>query len=203
MKNLEESLSNNLDSILENGHLYEKQMQRLKVENSNRTCLWHRRGDKKHQNNFGLMGECKDCMAAMKNKRCVIDVCNFDLDTYWTVRNFWLKVDVRSPNECWPWLGATKKANTETVAYMPSPFHSGKTQSAARVAFWVSRGYTGKMRIFHRPECDILCCNPLHLYVKELASIPQPTELESFNLSYGNIFEQAKADLQKKSDYFQ
>ena len=103
------------------------------------------------------------------------------------------KVEIKKATMCWPWIGATKKKNTETAAYMPSPAHSGRIQSAARVAFWTSRGYTGRMRVFHQSGCDMLCCNPLHLLLRELESIPVPTKAPVVNLSYGNIFDHARA----------
>ena len=105
-------------------------------------CPWHRKGSTKHKGNFGLMGECLDCMEELQKNRCTVDVRNFDYKWYWQVRRFWEQVDNRGEDECWPWLGATRKNNTESIAYFPSPFHSGKTQSASRVAFWLSRGYT-------------------------------------------------------------
>lgn len=199
-----EALNSNLDHIFScNAQSYNDKLQELKQENADRYCLWHKKGFPGHHNNFGLMGECKDCLAEIEKGRCSVDVCNFDMDIYWTVRNFWLKVDVKGPNECWKWLGGTKKNGQETVAYMPSPFHSAKTQSASRVAFWLSRGYTGRYRIFHQEGCDITCCNPLHLRIKELTLTSQPTEIKTVNLSYGNIFEHAKASIEKKSSYFE
>jgi hypothetical protein len=70
---------------------------------------------------------------------------------------------------------------------------------APRVAFWVSRGYTGKLRIYHQDGCDPLCCNPLHLRIRELESVPVPAEITSINFEYGNIFERAKENLLQNS----
>jgi hypothetical protein len=164
-------------------------------------CPWHRKGFKKHVGRFGSSCECLDCLKEMVNGRCEIDVCNFDLDIYWTVKRFWDRVDIKGPDECWSWTGATKKNNTETAAYFPSPFHTGTIHSAARVAFWTSRGYTGKMRIHHKDGCDVLCCNPTHLRIREVESVPTPTEVTTINFKYGNIFTRAKeALLQAESD---
>jgi len=155
-------------------------------------CPWHRKGSTKHKGNFGLMGECLDCMEELQKNRCTVDVRNFDYKWYWQVRRFWEQVDIRGENECWPWLGATRKNNTESIAYFPSPFHSGKTQSASRVAFWLSRGYTGKYRIFSKKECSAFCCNPKHLTIRELKNFPEPSGIETIQLNHDNIFEHTR-----------
>lgn len=158
-------------------------------------CPWHHKGSSKHKGNFGLMGECLDCMEEIKNGRCTVDVTNFDINWYWTVKRFWDQVEIRGEDECWPWAGPTKKGKQESVAYFPSPFHSGKSQSASRVAFWVSRGYTGKYRVFTQLSCETFCCNPKHLTIRELKGQVKPQKIEAINLSYGNIFDQYRKGL--------
>ena len=152
-------------------------------------CPWHQQGGSTHIGNFGLMGECLDCMEEIKKGRCEIDVTNFDFRWYWQVKRFWEQVDIKEKDECWVWQGATRKNNTESTAYFPSPFHSAKTQSAARVAFWLSRGYTGKYRIFNKKTCKPFCCNPTHLTIKELKNCPECHEVKAVKLSHGNIFQ--------------
>lgn len=198
MADIKAVLSENLEAILSEENRNNVKVEPAKQINPGQHCLWHRKGRFGHKNNFGLMGECKDCLREIKDGRCVVDVCNFDLDVYWTVRTFWQKVDIRGENDCWPWMGATRRDGMETIAYMPSPFHSAKTQSAPRVAFWLSRGYTGRYRIFHQEGCSQTCCNPLHLRIKDLGLVTNPTKIERVNLSYGNIFERAKNDIQEE-----
>ena len=155
-------------------------------------CPWHRQSETGHKGNFGLMGECLDCIEEIKKGRCTVDVQNFDFRWYWQVKRFWDQVDIRDPDLCWKWRGATRKNNTESTAYFPSPFHAAKTQSAARIAFWLSRGYTGKYRIFSKSSCESFCCNPTHLTIKELKDYPQPNEIERIRLNHGNIFQHYK-----------
>ncbi len=157
-------------------------------------CPWHRQSEPGHKGNFGLMGECLDCMEEIKNGRCTVDVRNFDFRWYWQVKRFWDQVDIKGIDECWKWKGATRKNNTESTAYFPSPFHSAKTQSASRIAFWLSRGYTGKYRIFSKSSCESFCCNPTHLTIKELKNCPEPNEIERIRLNHGNIFQHYKKE---------
>lgn len=152
-------------------------------------CPWHHKGSDKHKGNFGLMGECLDCMEELKKGRCSVDVTQFEHKWYWTIKRFWDQVDIKGSDECWPWLGATRRNNSESLAYFPSPFHSGKTQSAPRVAFWLSRGYSGKYRVFSRPTCDAFCCNPSHLSIREIKDLPEPTSIGEIKLRHVNIFQ--------------
>jgi len=151
-------------------------------------CPWHRHGLPGHKGNFGLMGECLDCLEEIKKGRCTVDVTEFDMRWYWQVKRFWEQVEIRGEDECWTWAGATRKDFTESLAYFPSPFHSGKTQSASRVAFWLSRGYTGKYRVFAKPDCEKFCCNPKHLTIRELNGLPEPDSISAIQLNHGNIF---------------
>ena len=152
-------------------------------------CPWHQKGTKTHKGNFGLMGECLDCMEEIKKSRCTVDVREFEMKWYWQVKRFWEQVDIKGEDDCWEWQGATRKNGTESTAYFPSPFHSGKTQSAPRIAFWLSRGYTGKYRIFSQPECKAFCCNPKHLMIKGLREIPQCKSIKDIKLHHENILQ--------------
>jgi hypothetical protein len=87
-----------------------------------------------------------------------------------TAESFWSHVDVRSLNECWPWLRSTNKAGYGTVKWC------GKTYVATRVAAWllgfietlscpVDRRDSG----FVLHSCDNPpCCNPTHWYIGTL-----------------------------------
>jgi hypothetical protein len=152
-------------------------------------CPWHRKDFPGHKGNFGLMGECLDCLEEIKKGRCSVDVTNFDMQWYWQVKRFWEQVDIRGEDECWSWTGSTRKNNTESTAYFPSPFHVAKTQSASRVAFWLSRGYMGKYRVFARPECQKFCCNPRHLHIREFKDLLPASKIGEIKLNHGNVFE--------------
>ena len=159
-------------------------------------CLWHVGNSKKHASNFGSDCECLDCMKKIEEGHCSIDIENFDIDMFYYFRSFWSKVDIKGEDECWPWKGSIRKDKYETVAYMLSPFHKAKTHSAARVAFWLSRGYTGKLRITHQEGCHYTCCNPLHLRIMGV-QLKNPKKISAINLELKGktIHDHAKANL--------
>ena len=57
------------------------------------------------------------------------------------------------------------------------------------MAFWLSRGYTGKYRIFSKPTCESFCCNPKHLMIKGLREIPQCKAIKDIKLHHENILQ--------------
>lgn len=74
---------------------------------------------------------------------------------------FWEKVDIRSSDECWPWLARCSKTSGYGMYTYPRPSH--KTTSAHRVAYELTFGpLPSNLDAGH--QCgSILCCNPQHL----------------------------------------
>ncbi len=78
---------------------------------------------------------------------------------------FWMKVDVRSPEECWPWTGGT--ASPDGKYYngrfgVVQPDGTRKIYVASRYAFECFHGHPPEDQVLH--SCDNgLCCNPWHL----------------------------------------
>ena len=179
------------DEALQQKLLYEE------TQSKKQLCLWHRTGVTGHEGNFGPNFECLDCMKEIKEGKCLINIEKFDLDMFYYFRSFWSKVEINEVAKCWPWKGSIREDKYETVAYMVSPFHKAKTHSAARVAFWLSRGYTGKLRITHQKGCDFTCCNPLHLRIMGV-QLENPKNISAINLELKGktIHDHAKANLQ-------
>ncbi len=73
--------------------------------------------------------------------------------------DFWARVDLRSCDECWPWLGLTHPVNPYGQVRFKRKFGC-----AHPVAFSLFHGFRGVG--FVCPKCDnFSCCNPLHLYL--------------------------------------
>lgn len=72
----------------------------------------------------------------------------------------WEKVEVRGPDECWPWLGAT---NPKGYGQITEGGHSGRRLAVHRVAYELVVGPIpdGHDLDHHCERTN--CCNPRHL----------------------------------------
>jgi hypothetical protein len=71
---------------------------------------------------------------------------------------FWSWVDIGAADECWPWkLWVSNKGYGMFVSL-------GRTQTASRVAWFLSNGINPDGVVCH--SCDNpICCNPAHLFL--------------------------------------
>lgn len=82
----------------------------------------------------------------------------FSGDVAGTDDAFWARVEVRTPDECWPWLGAPNTKGYGVVR------RKGRLLLAHRYAFELAIGpIPERLLVLH--ECDNPpCCNPFDLF---------------------------------------
>lgn len=72
---------------------------------------------------------------------------------------FWEMVDKRGPEECWPWLGATRRGYGKFT-------HRDAQRMAHRVAWELANGGIPPKELDVCHRCDNPpCCNPAHLFL--------------------------------------
>lgn len=83
------------------------------------------------------------------------------------ITRFWSKVDIQSPEECWPWLGATTRGINGGSRYGAWHLAGGVTVRPHRVAYTLLVGEIPEgLTIDHvqtRGCTTALCCNPAHM----------------------------------------
>lgn len=74
---------------------------------------------------------------------------------------FWLKIDKRGPDECWPWKAAVRRKDEGYGAF----YFELRQQPASRVAWILTNGeVSDDLEVCH--TCDNPpCCNPGHLFL--------------------------------------
>ena len=75
-------------------------------------------------------------------------------------KRFWSKVEIKSKDDCWPWIAAKRKESEGYGAF----YVDGKHRPAPRYALILSGvEYVEGMLALH--HCDNpSCCNPSHIY---------------------------------------
>jgi hypothetical protein len=77
---------------------------------------------------------------------------------------FWSHVDIRSANECWPWLAAKRKSGHGVFLWAPH-----RLTPASRFAYILTHGAISDTMTVQHLCHNHPCCNPAHLQLLSLA----------------------------------
>lgn len=90
----------------------------------------------------------------MKNARDVIREC--------FKNEFWKKVKIRKPNQCWNWTGAQTGSPGSRYGVV---IYNGEHVGSHRLAYFFAKGqFLKQYDVCH--SCDnTICCNPAHLFL--------------------------------------
>ncbi len=80
------------------------------------------------------------------------------------VERFWAKVDQRSGDECWPWLGATYP-KPDNYGFIYGGPKRPRFLRAHRVAYELAVGKIPRGKCICHTCDNQLCCNPAHLWI--------------------------------------
>ena len=82
------------------------------------------------------------------------------------IARFWSKIDVRGPDECWPWIARHKKRGGRGIIRFQNVFIY-----APRIALALKSGFLPDIKILACHTCDYPpCCNPAHLWWGDAAA---------------------------------
>ena len=127
---------------------------------------------------------CVRCVAGLTEGRVSLDV--HAIHKTWRRRflEFWSFVDIRHPDECWPWMGqAPNNSPGGTQFQMPRFWNSGRHYSAQRIATWFTWGDIGRLPI--KPLCgNANCINPLHIRIVGVPHFYVNRELQTIDLEF-------------------
>lgn len=80
-----------------------------------------------------------------------------------TVARFWSKVEIKSPDECWPWMGWRHKPKSDNCSGYGGFQHHGINEKAHRVAYKISKGPIPEGLVLDHLCRERCCVNPAHL----------------------------------------
>ena len=107
---------------------------------------------------------CVRCVAGLTEGRLSLDVHKIEKTHRRRFLEFWSYVEIRGPDECWPWHGPMHTKSNSSYFPIPRFWNHGRQYSAPRVATWYTWGDIGRLPIKH--TCgNNNCCNPLHIRV--------------------------------------
>ena len=128
---------------------------------------------------------CVRCISSLTEGRLALDVHKIEKKYRRRFLEFWSFVEIRGPEECWPWRGKFHSRSNSSYFAMPRHWGSGRQYSAPRVAAWFTWGDIGRLPI--KAVCgDNNCCNPLHLRVKGVPHFFHNRHLQTVDLEFSS-----------------
>lgn len=80
------------------------------------------------------------------------------------IARFWAKVDVRGPDECWPWIAKSRLRRGYGLFTLKNGKAGGLKVIASRVSCFLTHGQAPEELPLTLHSCDNPpCCNPAHL----------------------------------------
>jgi hypothetical protein len=125
---------------------------------------------------------CVRCIASLSEGRISLEIHKIHPRFRRRFLEFWSLVDIRSPDECWPWMGPQYRDGSSTYFPMPRHWNTSRQFSAPRVAVWFTWGDIGRLPIEHICE-NKTCCNPLHIRVRGVPHFHHNRRLAAVNLA--------------------
>ena len=126
---------------------------------------------------------CVRCISALTEGRVSLDVHQIERKYRRRFLEFWSFVEIRGPDECWPWRGKYHSRSNSSYFQIPRHWGAGRQYSAPRMAVWTTWGDIGRLPI--KAICgDHNCCNPLHWRIKGVPHFFHNRDLQVIDLEF-------------------
>lgn len=129
---------------------------------------------------------CVRCISSLTEGRITLDVHKIHKQHRRKFLEFWSLVEIRSPEECWPWRGTPIDRGNLAAYYIKRYWSSARSYSAQRVAAWFTWGDAGRLPIVSVCR-NTRCCNPLHLKVKGVPHFHHNRKLQVIDLEFNRM----------------
>ena len=109
---------------------------------------------------------CLECATEIKKHKISLNLNRFDHASKLKALSYWSKVDIREPDQCWPWVAPLIKSRL-WFTWERREIRNQFRHHPITVGVWLSWGDTGRLGTVS--TCgNRRCCNPLHNLPKGL-----------------------------------